>query len=328
MSVKGEATEVGSVPTNGLTNSNRSCGARTKAHFKKWWWLHLLVFCAVVLVIVLPIVYVGYPHIAQSDVNASTVNITQMIITDPTPNSFHLKQTQVLGVSSSYQPTIYSFLAAVSLAGAPKFAEVTIPQTTAKNGQVIHLDQDVHLTNVSAFTDYTKAVMLQANITLDIAGTPKLKLGSLPMETINYDKSVVMTSLNKLHGFNVTKFQILLPALANGTNMNGTVYIPNPSVMTITMGNLTLDLSVDGTAIGQSFMNDVVLVPGDNNLYMTSVVNQSTVLNMVANKYKTGILPITIKGNSSVYNGQELSYFSAALASNSLTVDLNIGSAL
>jgi hypothetical protein len=40
--------------------------------------------------------------------------------------------------------------------------------------------------------------------------------------------------LNKLTGFDVTEFHILLTP-ENGRNMNGTVYIPNPSVMTISM---------------------------------------------------------------------------------------------
>jgi hypothetical protein len=43
-----------------------------------------------------------------------------------------------------------------------------------------------------------------------------------------------LPGLNKLKGFDVTDFHILLKT-ENGRNMKGTVYIPNPSVMTITM---------------------------------------------------------------------------------------------
>lgn len=41
--------------------------------------------------------------------------------------------------------------------------------------------------------------------------------------------------MNNLNGFAVTDFEIKLTAEPDGTNMIGTVYIPNPSVMTITM---------------------------------------------------------------------------------------------
>lgn len=39
--------------------------------------------------------------------------------------------------------------------------------------------------------------------------------------------------LNNFHGFNVTSFEIKLEAEPDGTNMIGTVSIPNPSVMTL-----------------------------------------------------------------------------------------------
>lgn len=117
-----------------------------------------------------------------------------MVITNPTPNSFHLKQTQVLGVHGTpFKPTIFSFAGAVALLGYPVFANVQVPQTVAQNGQVVNVDQEVHLTDVEAFTDYTKAVLLQEQVDLSIAGRPQLKLGALPTETINYNKTITMT---------------------------------------------------------------------------------------------------------------------------------------
>lgn len=46
------------------------------------------------------------------------------------------------------------------------------------------------------------------------------------------------TGLNNLDGFDVTNFEILLRPEADGTNMIGTVYIRNPSVLTIAMVRL------------------------------------------------------------------------------------------
>lgn len=40
------------------------------------------------------------------------------------------------------------------------------------------------------------------------------------------------------------------------------------------------------------------------------------------------VVPLTIIGNSSVYNGQEIPYFTTALAANELTIDLNISRVL
>lgn len=44
-----------------------------------------------------------------------------------------------------------------------------------------------------------------------------------------------LLGLNKLKGFNITEFSIKLTPEPDGTNMVGTVYIPNPTVMTISM---------------------------------------------------------------------------------------------
>ncbi|KAJ5591318.1 hypothetical protein N7450_005290, partial [Penicillium hetheringtonii] len=313
------------------TPVKRSFGSKVAAHFKKWWWVHLIIFVIVVLVVVLPVVYVGYPNIAKHDVNDSTLEITSMVISDPTPESFQLNQTQVIGSDSSYHPKIYAFDAAVSLAGAAaSFATVRVPSVKSEDGAKVEVLQKVDLGDIGAFGDYAKAVMLQEEVALNIYGKPDLQQGSLPKITVTYNKTVTMKGLNQLKGFDVTDFHILTKK-ENGRNMKGTVYIPNPSVMTIDMGNLTLDLSVAGKPMGQSFLDNLVLKPGNNTVPMTSTVDQTAIIKMFTadgNPYKDGVVPFDIVGNSSVYNGKELPYFTKALASNNLTVHLNVSKAL
>ncbi|KAJ5624483.1 hypothetical protein N7510_000792 [Penicillium lagena] len=310
--------------------ANRSFGSRAKTHYKKWWWVHLIVIIIVLLVVLLPVVYVGYPKIAQTDVNESTLNITSMVISDPTPDSFHLTQTQVIGSHASFHPQIFAFSASVSLLGAAApFASVQVPAVQSKDGAVVDISQTLSLSDVSAFGDYAKAVMLNEEVDLNIYGKPVLQEGALPKTTVTYNKTVTMKGLNKLKGFNVTEFNIL-GTQPDGTNMNGTVLIPNPSVLTLAMGNLTLDLSVAGQPMGQSYLKNLVLKPGNNTIPMTSKVDDAAIIKLLegGNKYSSGIIPFDITGNSSVYNGQNLPYFTAALAANTLTVELNVGKAL
>lgn len=64
---------------------------------------------------------------------------------------------------------------------------------------------------------------------------------------------------------------------------------------------------------------------------MTSSVNRTAVLDMVYaqdNIYKDGVVPFQITGNSSVYHGEELPYFTEALRANNLTVPLNVSRAI
>ena len=146
-------------------------------------------------------VYVAYPKIAQDAVNDSTLDIREMIISDPTPESFHLEQRQVLGSDSPYHPKIYKFNSAVSLAGADPFAYVEVPEVKSKDGVEIHFEQKVDLTDASAFGDFTTAVMLNEEVSLNIYGRPDLKQGGLPKVTVDYNKTVVMKGMFPLLGF-------------------------------------------------------------------------------------------------------------------------------
>ncbi|RHZ48122.1 DUF3712 domain-containing protein [Aspergillus thermomutatus] len=324
---KPEVTEIGFV---GSPSPKPSFGRRVLNHYKRWWWVHVIAIIVVVLVVTLPLVYVGYPNIAQGDINDSTLAIKEMIISEPTANSFHLNQTQVLGTDSIFHPTIYAFDAAVSLLGAASaFATVKVPRVKANDGTVIRIDQSLDLSDVGAFGGFATAVMQNEEIKLNIYGKPDLKQGGLPKIGVTYNKTVTMKALNKLDGFAITEMHVLSDKPSNGANFGGTVYIPNPSVMTITMGNVTLDLSVDGTSIGTSYLNDLKLVPGNNTLPMTSYVDLDAI-GPFFTKYPNG-LPVAISGsstNSSVYNGQAIPYFSEALASNTLNVTLDLAKLL
>ncbi|KAL4780816.1 hypothetical protein BJX76DRAFT_33699 [Aspergillus varians] len=308
--------------------AKRTFGARLKAHFKKWWWAHLIAFAAIVLIIALPVVYVGYPRIAQGDINDSTLTVESMQIRDPAPDGFHLNQRQVIGSSSAWKPKIFAFDADVSLLGSSKFATVRVPDTRGRDGYVVNIDQRLNLTNAEEFSGFSTAVIMSEEFKMNIYGEPGLKLGALPKVGIDYNKTVTMKGLNKLSGFAIETLNIQTNR-TDGNNANGTVLIPNPSVLTLSMGNLTLDVSVNGTAIGKTFLNDLVIEPGDNHVPMLSRLNITQMIGIM--RYlpaNSTTIPLTIVGNSSVYNGQEIPYFTTALAANTLTVGLDIAAVL
>jgi hypothetical protein len=110
--------------------------------------------------------------------------------------------------------------------------------------------------------------------------------------------------------------------------MIGTVYIPNPSVMTLDLGNVTMNLAIDSTPIGYALLPDLVLKPGNNTVPMQAHVQPLVVFDLVSRKYKNAIVPLDIVGNSSVSDGTHLMYYDEAIKGNTVRVDLNVGPAL
>ncbi|KAL8708471.1 MAG: hypothetical protein Q9220_006628 [cf. Caloplaca sp. 1 TL-2023] len=281
-------------------------GAKLKAHLRKWWWLHLIFFIASTLIIVLCLVYVGFPRISQNGVNDSTLEIQSLTFSDPTPDSFRLQQDALLTNHNTYHPRLDAFNASLSVGGSEDkpYAYVELPPVHATEEATTHVDQEVKITDADSFADYTTQLLTKESVDLLVKG------------------------LNGLAGFNVTSFTIKLTPDPDGTNMEGTVYIPNPSVMTISMGNVTFNNYVDNVFIGISSLSDLVLKPGNNTVPMRSTVNQTFVIEKVVGTYKDGMLPVDIVGNSSVYDGQHLGYFEKALSSNRQHIILNVGAAL
>jgi len=303
-------------------------GGRLKNHCRKFWWCDLLVIAVIVLVIVLPIVYVAIPNKAQHDLNESTLNVTSQDVSNPAPNSVHLKLVSVAKSSSSFHPTLEGFNASLSLKDLPPFIYLSIPETKAEATTDITVDQDVPIADMEQFINYNKVVMGSESFDIYLDGKTKIHQSGLKGISANYNKVITMKGLNKLQGLNITGIRILDKNLADGSNMVGNVSIPNPSVMTLSLGNVTMNLAVDGKSIGYSLIPDMILKPGDNLLPMQSTVSQGTVISLITSKYKDAILPLSIVGNSSVKDGQHLEYYEAAIKSNTINLNLNVGPAL
>ena len=132
-----------------------------------------------------------------------------------------------------------------------------------------------------------------------------------------------------MKGLQVTEFHLLTESLTDGANAIGNVTIPNPSVMTLALGNVTFDMSVDGLFIGNATMPDLTLRPGNHSYPIHVTSNQTRVAGIIQKpEYHCGVFPVDIAGNQSVYNGEVLPYYSEALKHNDLTTVLNVTDAL
>ncbi|KAJ8112259.1 hypothetical protein OPT61_g5324 [Boeremia exigua] len=306
-------------------------GGRVKNHCRKFWWCDCLVLIVIVLVVVLPLIFVGLPRKAQKEINSSTLEVTNMEVTDPTPDSVHLKIDNTIRSDSSYHPRIEAFRAGLSLEGQDPFIYIDIPEAKSEGETFVTVDQEVNFESPELFNAYTKTVLGSEELTINLDGKTTIHISGLPSTKVNYNKKITMKGLNHLSGLNITDLKILSGAkeiLSDGSNMLGTVHIPNPSVMTLDLGNVTMNLAVAGTSIGYSLLPNLVLKPGENAVPMQARVDQAAILTMVLNTYKNGVLPLEIVGNSSIRNGEHLVYYEEAIKANTIKLDLDASPAL
>lgn len=105
--------------------------------------------------------------------------------------------------------------------------------------------------------------------------------------------------------------------------------IPNPTSGTFAMGDAYVNQFVNGTFIANSTIKNLTLKPGNNTYSMESTANSLAVARLLLNPaYRSGILPIDIVGVKTVFNGQEIPYFTAALQATTSQTELNIWDAV
>lgn len=304
-------------------------GQKVKRHCARFWWLHLIIFCVVFLIVALCLTYVGMPKIAQKGVDESSLEFTNLEFLNPTPESIVLTQNSILHSPSIYTPTFDPFNASLYLVvdgiyDVDPMMYIMLPSIHALHPQsnVTIEDQVLSISDLGELTKFATAVLTQENVTTALVGRTQLHEGKLPVNTITFNSSSTYKGLNGLQGFNVTDIKLNLTAPVGQPNLHGYAYIPNPSIMTIEMGNVTLILSTaTAGVVGNSTIENMTIVPGNNTLPLTATLDQALVIGSLN---ASGFVEMTITGKDVIYNGEHLTYYESAFASNVLTLEMNV----
>jgi hypothetical protein len=288
----------------------------------------LIIFCVIFLIVALLLVYVGMPKIAQNGVDKSTIEITQLKFLEPTSESVVLSQAVILHSPSIFTPTLDPFTAASWLVTNGTFNPtpmlmIPMPQIHALHPQsnISVSNLNLTITNLDQVTDYATALITQEEVSTALTGKTKLHEGKLPVVNINFNSTSTYKGMNGLKGFNVTGVIINSTATPGEPNLKGFAYIPNPSVITVALGNVTLTMSTAKGVVGNATINDMTLVPGNNTLPMSGIIDQTLI---AASLNSSGFVTLSIAGQSAIYNGQHLTYYEKPLMTNVLSLDMNV----
>ncbi|KKA29760.1 hypothetical protein TD95_004768, partial [Thielaviopsis punctulata] len=300
-------------------------------HCKRFWWVYALVFVLAVILVPTLVILVGVPNLMQKRVNESKVTISRIAMTNPTNDSFLLSADSTISTPGSTHATIFPFEAELSLAEDGfdyPFGSITFPKNKSSKNTTTLIDQTVQITNVTALTAFNGWLLAKETVRLRIKGKPKLKISGLSRKyKMNFNKVVELKGLNSFSGLTVSNASISLSAT---NNFRAEASIPNPSVITLAIGNTTFVNSFNGSSLGNVYIDNLILVPGMNNYSIRATIDQAPVTTAIMSEpyCKTGVMPFTMTGSDVVYNGYNISYFRNALAAEALPVNIDVGSAL
>ncbi|KAF2225317.1 hypothetical protein BDZ85DRAFT_193972 [Elsinoe ampelina] len=296
-----------------------------KRHCARFWWIYVIALIIVILAVVLPIIFVGYPRLAQSGINKAQLVPTAQIIRNPAPDSADLTLDSVLLSDSNLHPDLDSFNGSFYLEGqTTPFVSVTIPAIKAENGTTARVQQSIQITDLAAFTRYTTTLLATKNFLVNLRGSGGLKQGGLPRITVNYNQTINLTGLNALQGLEITRFR-LGDDLPFGANSFGNVTIPNPSISTADFGDVTLNLFVGETLIGNSTLPALTLTPGNNSYPLYATANTSAIAGILSQPaYRCGVIPLSIRGDESRFGGVQIPYFTAPLRLATISTRFNL----
>lgn len=107
--------------------------------------------------------------------------------------------------------------------------------------------------------------------------------------------------------------------------------MPNHSVVTFALGNVTLNLMSKDLILGHALIENVVLKPGNNTVDLsgrleigTVLDNLGTILENNAEAIREGNIELSASGNQTVYNGKHIPYFERVLNNLTLTTQVPI----
>ncbi|KAL5615353.1 hypothetical protein BROUX41_005401 [Berkeleyomyces rouxiae] len=298
-------------------------------HLKKWWWCYLIPL--VILIVMLPVLFHAIiPKIMQDRVDDSKLNITRINMSNTRANSFTLGVDSQIRTPGNIHATIFPFDAYLSLDEDEDypFGLVRFPRTRSSKNTSVTLEQHIDIINMTSLTRFNAHLLAGETVGLRVKGRPKLKLKGLYIKyKMKFNKVVQLTGFNSFSGISVTNANISLSA---SNNFRAQTSIPNPTVLTLDVGNTTFANMFNGSNIGTVYLDNLVLRPGANNYSIRADIDQTPVTTAILQEpyCETGMMPFSLVGRTVTNTGENITYFRDALAAGSVAIEVDIGTAL
>ncbi|KAI1412595.1 hypothetical protein F5Y13DRAFT_199829 [Hypoxylon sp. FL1857] len=328
-----EAAKEGSTAVEHAMRGKGIGSKSSKAHCKRFWWVYVVVILAVAVAIIVPcVLLVAVPKMAQQKLDEATLAIDGIVITNVQTNSLNMAINSTITTDGSTHATIDGFEGTMYLADLDPplaFAKINFPETTSDAFQTVNVSQEIPISDQDAFTTFNEHLMQQETVKVMVKGDTHVHVRGISRAySVTFSKTVPLQGLNKFQGLSVSNPHV---SIAQTNNFNATAHIPNPSVLTLDVGNTTFHTYFNGSDIGTSYILNMVLRPGPNEFFIWADINETAVLDGLTQRptcERNGTLTIELSGKDVTNNGQPVPYFANALAASNVSVDMAIGQAI
>jgi hypothetical protein len=206
---------------------------------------------------------------------------------------------------------------------APEFEPWTmVPlegQTVSGHTEINVEGQVVGVGNRHELDTWLTGMLYNRTQEISAKGNTTAHLGALNFN-VELDKTVTVDGLRKLEGFSLDSSQLLLPPREDGINLMGNLTLPNWSILTLGLGNLTFNAWAGDVLIGSVAVFDVLLEPGNSTLpfegelFFDAVFeNLGEIIGSQSTALSSGSLEIGISGNSTLVDGEHITYLENVL---------------
>ncbi|KAI1093683.1 hypothetical protein F5B19DRAFT_116719 [Rostrohypoxylon terebratum] len=310
---------------------NGKISRSSKGHCMKFWWLYVLLFLIIATVVVLPcVILVAVPRMAQQKLDEATLTIDSISVTNAQTNSLNMAINSTITTDGSTHATVDGFEATMYLADPPlAFAKINFPEMTSDAHQTVNISQDISILDQDAFTTFSEHLIQHESVNVLVEGNTNIHVRGISRAYgVIFSKTVPLQGLNGFKGLSVTNPHV---SLALFDNFNATAHIPNPSSLTLDVGNTTFNTYLNGNEAGTSYILNLVLHPGTNDFFIWADINNTVILNALT-KHPTcernGTLTFELSGKNVTDLGQPIPYFAKSLAASNVSVDIPIGQAV
>ncbi|GKZ67680.1 hypothetical protein AnigIFM50267_002167 [Aspergillus niger] len=341
-------THRGPLPTEGLeiehvetANSislepvKRTRSQTLRRHWARFWCCYAF-WGIIFLAIFLPIFFcVIIPAIAQRVLDNGTLVLVHADVLQPRPNSIMLSINSALNLPISFPVRMDNLTLSLFNRFLPEnntWAKLYMDGATISGNTTLSVDDQFTPLDVYQWTQYVRSVVFEAHAPLSVKAPVTAYIGKLKSH-ITLNKDIKQNTLNSFAGFSISDPKLLLPAESDGTNLVANATLPNPSVMTLEIGNTTLNLLSGNLTLGNCTLNNLMLRPGNHSTPVRGILDLGTLIENIgpilseqSDSIKEGYLSLTAVGANVEYEGVQVPYYREVMKNLTMTAKVPLGS--